>query len=151
MTGNELFQALVLGVLEGGTEFLPVSSTGHLLLLQHFLGFEGEADKTFEILIQLGAILAHPLGLFHAAVEDRGGAARAIRTPAASSLGVARRLPAGGGDRGVPARLHQGRAVQPAARLLMLIVGGLVLLVVDELELERTLHDATRLPAADVL
>ena len=58
MTGNELFQAVTLGVLEGGTEFLPVSSTGHLLLLQHFFGLESEANKTFAILIQFGAILA---------------------------------------------------------------------------------------------
>ena len=54
----QLLQAAILGVLEGGTEFLPVSSTGHLLLLQHFFGLEGDSNKTFAILIQFGAILA---------------------------------------------------------------------------------------------
>ena len=49
--------ALILGAVEGITEFLPVSSTGHLLLLGHFLGFES-AGRTFEVVIQLGAILA---------------------------------------------------------------------------------------------
>ncbi|MBL4812007.1 MAG: undecaprenyl-diphosphate phosphatase [Rhodobacteraceae bacterium] len=49
--------SLALGVLEGLTEFIPVSSTGHLLLAGHFLGFES-AGKTFEVVIQLGAILA---------------------------------------------------------------------------------------------
>lgn len=52
-----IWQAILLGFLEGLTEFLPVSSTGHLLLAGHFLGFESPA-KTFEVLIQLGAILA---------------------------------------------------------------------------------------------
>ena len=47
----------VLGLIEGLTEFIPVSSTGHLLLAGHFLGFES-AGKTFEVVIQLGAVLA---------------------------------------------------------------------------------------------
>ncbi|MCE6952198.1 undecaprenyl-diphosphate phosphatase [Cereibacter sphaeroides] len=49
--------ALFLGLLEGLTEFIPVSSTGHLLLAGHFLGFHS-AGRTFEVVIQLGAVLA---------------------------------------------------------------------------------------------
>jgi undecaprenyl-diphosphatase len=51
-------QVVLLGVLEGLTEFIPVSSTGHLILLAHTMGFEGPPGRVFEIAIQLGAILA---------------------------------------------------------------------------------------------
>ncbi|MEL6232922.1 MAG: undecaprenyl-diphosphate phosphatase [Pseudomonadota bacterium] len=57
MNDEPLIISAFLGVLEGLTEFIPVSSTGHLLLAGHFLGFES-TGKTFEVLIQLGAILA---------------------------------------------------------------------------------------------
>ncbi|NLI77388.1 MAG: undecaprenyl-diphosphate phosphatase [Candidatus Riflebacteria bacterium] len=50
--------AAIQGVVEGLTEFLPVSSTGHLILSAHLLGFSGEKADTFEVFIQLGAILA---------------------------------------------------------------------------------------------
>ena len=62
----DLFKALVLGIVEGLTEFLPVSSTGHILLVQHFFGFGDDTfGKSFAILIQLGAILALLSIYFH--------------------------------------------------------------------------------------
>ncbi len=55
---HTLINAFILGVVEGLTEFLPVSSTGHMIIVGHWLGFEGEKAKTFEVIIQLGSILA---------------------------------------------------------------------------------------------
>ena len=53
-----LAKALILGVVEGFTEFLPISSTGHLILAGDLLGFNDERGKAFEVIIQFGAILA---------------------------------------------------------------------------------------------
>jgi len=145
MTGNELFQAVTLGVLEGGTEFLPVSSTGHLLLLQHFFGLEGEANKTFAILIQFGAILAllsvyfTRLWKIAAAVPSDPDARRFV-------VGVVLAfLPAA--VVGVFLRgFIKDVLFNPFLVCCTLIAGGLVLMVIDELKLERTQHDATRFP-----
>ena len=57
MADSSTLVAALLGLIEGLTEFIPVSSTGHLLLAGHFLGFQS-AGRTFEVVIQLGAVLA---------------------------------------------------------------------------------------------
>lgn len=79
-----LLVAVLLGLVEGLTEFLPVSSTGHLILVSQWLGSTDEAAKSFDIVIQLGAILAvvvHYRALF---LERLRGLAQ--RDPAALRL-----------------------------------------------------------------
>jgi undecaprenyl-diphosphatase len=58
VAADSLVAAVVLGLIEGATEFIPVSSTGHLIVASAWLGRTDEAAKTFDIFIQLGAILA---------------------------------------------------------------------------------------------
>jgi len=54
----ELFKAIILGVIEGLTEFLPISSTGHLIIVNQFVSFEKHFTNMFDIVIQLGAVLS---------------------------------------------------------------------------------------------
>src|SRR5262249_7313593 len=58
MDAATIASAVILGIVEGLTEFLPVSSTGHLILADEVLGFSGPGNHMFEVVIQLGAILA---------------------------------------------------------------------------------------------
>lgn len=74
LAGSDWWQIVILGVVEGITEFLPISSTGHLLITADLLGFQHSIGGTFEIFIQLGAVLA-VVGFY---ARDLLGQARAI-------------------------------------------------------------------------
>jgi len=137
--------ALFLGILEGLTEFIPVSSTGHLLLAGHFIGFESKG-KTFEIVIQLGAVLAL-LTLYFArlwqVVRD------APRDPAAFRFIMAvliAFLPAV--VIGVLAHdfIKTVLFETPMLIAVMLILGGVILIVVDRMTLSPRHDDPMALP-----
>lgn len=66
---NEHAIAAIMGLVEGATEFLPVSSTGHLILVGHLLGFDSDAAKLFDVFIQFGAILAVVVAYFRTFAE----------------------------------------------------------------------------------
>ncbi|NIX76012.1 undecaprenyl-diphosphate phosphatase [Microvirga terricola] len=141
---TQILEALFLGLIEGLTEFLPVSSTGHLLLVGHFLGFES-TGKTFEVLVQLGAILAILAVYFGKLLSI----AKALPTDPA-----ARRFVTGVFLAFLPAALI-GAALHgfikdilfnPWIVCMTLIAGGFVLLLVDSIPLQPKQHDATRFP-----
>lgn len=140
----DAIKAIVLGVVEGFTEFLPVSSTGHLLLVEHFIGFSS-TGKTFEVLIQLGAILAIVL------VYARRLLAIALALPTNREiqrfvLGVfVAFLPAAA----IGALAHgfiKGTLFNPFVVCVALIVGGLILIVVDDAPVEPRYFDVLDLP-----
>ena len=62
---NLFWIAILLGIVEGLTEFLPISSTGHLIVTNELVGFEGKRAEVFAVFIQLGAILAVVLEFRH--------------------------------------------------------------------------------------
>ncbi len=135
----EMLKALILGLVEGFTEFLPVSSTGHLLLLGHFLGFESKG-KTFEVLVQLGAILAIVSVYFMKLLDIAKGM---FTDPKRRNFVIAvllAFLPAAI----IGAFAHsfiKAQLFRPEIVCIALIAGGLVLLAVDELQLETRYDD----------
>jgi undecaprenyl-diphosphatase len=136
-------QALSLGLVEGLTEFLPVSSTGHLLLTEHFFGLDSDANKTFAILIQLGAILALVavyLGRLSKIAQDLPVRPSAQRFVLGLLLAF---LPAAL----IGAALHEfvkDVLFNPFIVCVSLIVGGIVLLIVDHVVFRPSYTDPTR-------
>jgi len=142
----DLIKAAVLGIVEGLTEYLPVSSTGHLLLMEHLFGWGDDAfGKSFAVLIQLGAILALLsiyFGRLLALAKDMFTSWPAARfvigvllafLPAAVIGALAYHY--------IKSYLFDVRVV-----CVSLIVGGFVLMWVDRLNLQARYHEATGFP-----
>jgi undecaprenyl-diphosphatase len=121
VTEGSLAHALVLGIVEGLTEFLPVSSTGHLILAGDLLGFNGDKAKVFEIVIQTGAMLAI---VWEFRRRLAGASARfwlhlAIAFTPAAALGLAL------------GSLIKAQLFKPVPVALAFVAGGLVILWVE--------------------
>ncbi|MDB5524147.1 MAG: uppP [Rhizobium sp.] len=141
----DFFSALILGLLEGLTEFIPVSSTAHLLLASHFLGFR-TTGNTFPVLIQLGAILAILLVYFRRLLDIALTLPSSERSrwfvlsiligflPAAVIGAIAHDF--------IKAVLFES----PVLICYVLIGGGIILLAVDRLKLKPRYFDAMAYP-----
>jgi len=140
----DFIKAIILGVVEGLTEFIPVSSTGHLLLMQRFFGFsDDDFGKSFAVLIQFGAILALLsiyatrlwqlfLGLFNDPQSRRFVLGVLIAFLPAAVIGA------------LAYKIIKDVLFNPWIVCFSLIAGGAVLLWVDRLDLKPRYHDATR-------
>jgi undecaprenyl-diphosphatase len=147
MNGDQgVFVPLILGIVEGLTEFLPVSSTGHLLLIGHFLNFDSPG-RTFEVLIQLGAILAIVAVYFRRlwqilldAIARKPGALRFVLGVVLASFPAAL----------AGVLLHDFIKTviyeTPIVICVMLIVGGIILLYVDQLKITPKYTDIYSFP-----
>ncbi len=150
MSDVQLPLAALLGLVEGLTEFLPVSSTGHMLLLGHFLNFHSQG-KVFEVAIQLGAVLAlvtvYCGRLWRVALDlpTRPAARRFVLSvllaflPAAL-IGVA-----------LHSFIKEVLFESPRLIAVSLIVGGIIILLVERMPKRVTVTDAEALPARTAL
>jgi undecaprenyl-diphosphatase len=126
-----LLKTVVIGIVEGVTEFLPVSSTGHIILAEEVLHFEGPQGKVFEIVIQLGAILAVCVLYYAKILATIAGVARreqaSIRFATAVIVAF---LPAAV----IGVALHKyikALLAQPVVVAVAFIVGGIAILVIE--------------------
>jgi undecaprenyl-diphosphatase len=141
---TDMLRAVILGIVEGVTEFLPVSSTGHLLLAERFFNLgEGDFWKSFAILIQLGAILAIvvlyftklwriALGMFSNPEDRRFVIGVLVAFLPAVVIGL------------IAGKYIKEFLFNPWVVCFSLIVGGAILLWVDQLDLKVYEDDATR-------
>lgn len=122
--------ALILGLVEGATEFLPISSTGHLIVAGSLLDFTGERAATFEIVIQLGAILAV---IWHYRATLLALVTRWVRDPLEQRLAISLALaftPAAV----VGLLLHhwiKATLFNPLVVATTLVVGGVIMLLLE--------------------
>ena len=140
----DVIKAVFLGIVEGLTEYLPVSSTGHLLLVGHFLGFDDESfGKSFDVLIQLGAILAL-LSIYFTRLWRLFLGMFTNRDDQRFVIGVLLAF--------LPAMIIGAFAYSTIKSVLfnvwivcsMLVVGGFILLWIDRLNLKPRYHDSTK-------
>ncbi|HEY7843363.1 MAG TPA: undecaprenyl-diphosphate phosphatase [Bradyrhizobium sp.] len=143
---SDAVRAVILGIIEGVTEFLPVSSTGHLLLAERFFNLgDDNFWKSFAILIQLGAILAIvvlyfgklwriALGMFSNADDRRFVIGVLIAFLPAVIIGL------------IVGKYIKEVLFNPWVVCFSLIVGGAILLWVDQIDHKPHEHDATRFP-----
>lgn len=150
MIEHSLLQALILGIVEGVSEFLPISSTGHLIVVGQLIGFSSMPGKVFEVVIQLGAILAicvlYRHRLLHVVLDARRDR-EARRFIGAILVAM---IPAGL----IGVLFHDfiiNVLFSPYVVCTTLILGGIAIIVIERLHLEARITSIEMLPMRTAL
>ncbi len=149
---NVYLAAMLLGVIEGLTEFLPVSSTGHLIVFQQYFGLKlpSDVNVAFTIMIQLGAIFALVLVYFRKLFGTLIGLGYDPASRRFAASVVLAFLPAAVAG----AILYKYiRALLDSTTVvaIALIVGGVVILIVEQIQKRVVFHEADKLPLSTSL
>jgi undecaprenyl-diphosphatase len=145
MSEQTIVGAAILGILEGLTEFIPVSSTGHILLAGHFMGFQS-TGKVFEVVIQLGAILAI-LSVYFARLWDMLMKLPSDRSTQTFVLGILIAfLPAAVIGALAHGFIKEVLFESPMLICITLILGGFILLWVDRWAIRPKYTEASEFP-----
>ncbi len=149
---HELITPVILGIVEGITEFLPISSTGHLIIINEFTGFTGPFAKMFDVVIQFGAILAvvvfYRKRLFYPLVSGEGGERRrSLSLWAKAAVGVLPALVLGY----LFGKQIQELLFNPRIVAAALIIGGALLIVVEKTNKTVTISEVDDLDYKTVL
>lgn len=130
----DMWIAIVIGIVEGLTEFLPVSSTGHMILAGHMINFTGDKADTFEIVIQLGAILAVAVLYWRRVLRLFGIQDRAVRNMPGPKLNLLHILigivPAG--LLGLVLHKYIKLLFMPQTVVIGLVVGGIFMIIAEK-------------------
>ena len=147
---NSFLKSIILGVVEGFTEFLPISSTGHLIIVNQFVDFTGSFAYVFDIVIQLGAILAVVVYFWNRLIPF-GGRKRAGEKKGILDLwkkaivGVVPAIFIGG----IFGRYVKEYLFNPVTVSIMLVVGGILLLYLENRKKEITINTIADLSYRD--
>ncbi len=148
---HSLLTIILLGIVEGLTEFLPVSSTGHLILAGELLGFKGDANATFEIAIQSGAILAVVVAYFRRFVDVGVG----LFSRASGPWAFLRNIVLGFVPAGIAGVLFlkafEAMLKTPIIVAVALIVGGLAILIIEKTAQNPVVSSVETMPARSAL
>ena len=146
----DILKAIILGIVEGFTEFLPISSTGHLILVNQFIGFPGEFENTFDIVIQFGAILAIIVLYWNRLNPFIGEPAKKTQTLELWKKIIVALIPAiliGGTLGGIV----EEKLFNPYVVATALLIGGIILLIIESRQRKVKIRSVTELSYSTAL